>query len=50
MAAALSRATGNVVASVNFDQRALDTLVEETILLASVTGVMTLALGRADLW
>lgn len=45
VAAALSRATGNVVASVNFDQRALDTLVEETILLASVTGVMTLALG-----
>lgn len=42
VAAALSQATGNAVASVNFDQRALDTLVEETILLASVTGVMTL--------
>ena len=34
--------TANVVASVNFDLRALDTLGEETILVASVTGVMTL--------
>ncbi|MCV7197136.1 sodium:proton antiporter [Mycobacterium angelicum] len=42
VAAAFSRATANVVASVNFDQRALDTLVEESILLGSVTGVMTL--------
>ncbi|MFL0180073.1 MULTISPECIES: MnhB domain-containing protein [unclassified Mycobacterium] len=40
--AAFSHATANVVASVNFDQRALDTLVEETILVASVTGVMAL--------
>lgn len=40
--AAISRATANVVASVNFDQRALDTLGEETILLGSVTGVMAL--------
>lgn len=40
--AAISRATANVVASVNFDQRALDTMVEETILLGSVTGVMAL--------
>jgi multicomponent Na+:H+ antiporter subunit B len=40
--AAFSRATANVVASVNFDQRALDTLGEETILLGSVTGVMAL--------
>jgi multicomponent Na+:H+ antiporter subunit B len=40
--AALSRAAANVVASVNFDQRALDTMVEETILLGSVTGVMAL--------
>lgn len=39
---AFSRATANVVASVNFDQRALDTLGEETILLGSVTGVMAL--------
>lgn len=40
--AALSRATANVVASVNFDLRALDTFGEETILLGSVTGVMAL--------
>lgn len=40
--AALSHDTANVVASVNFDQRALDTLGEETILVASVTGVMAL--------
>ncbi|QZA10208.1 sodium:proton antiporter [Mycolicibacter heraklionensis] len=40
--AAFSHATANVVASVNFDQRALDTLGEETILVASVTGVMAL--------
>lgn len=40
--AALSHATANVVAAVNFDLRALDTLGEETILLASVTGVMVL--------
>lgn len=39
---AVSHATANVVASVNFDQRALDTLTEETILVASVTGVMAL--------
>ncbi|OBK43823.1 MnhB domain-containing protein [Mycobacterium sp. 1081908.1] len=42
VAAALSRATANSVASVNFDQRALDTLGEETILLGSVLGVMAL--------
>ncbi|PQM44682.1 hypothetical protein C1Y40_05159 [Mycobacterium talmoniae] len=40
--AALSRATANAVASVNFDQRALDTLGEETILFGSVIGVMAL--------
>ncbi|SRX95883.1 putative Na(+)/H(+) antiporter subunit B [Caldisericum exile AZM16c01] [Mycobacterium shimoidei] len=40
--AAISRATANVVASVNFDQRTLDTLGEQTILLGSVTGVMAL--------
>lgn len=39
---AFSHATANVVASVNFDQRALDTFGEETILVASVTGVMAL--------
>ncbi|OBG32551.1 MnhB domain-containing protein [Mycobacterium sp. E3198] len=42
VAAALSRSTANAVASVNFDQRALDTLGEETILLGSVLGVMAL--------
>lgn len=40
--ASLSRSTANVVASVNFDQRALDTLGEETIFLGSVTGVTAL--------
>lgn len=40
--AALSRSTANVVSSINFDIRGLDTLGEETILLASVTGVMAL--------
>jgi multicomponent Na+:H+ antiporter subunit B len=40
--AALSHATANVVSSVNFDLRAADTLGEETVLLASVIGVMAL--------
>jgi multicomponent Na+:H+ antiporter subunit B len=40
--AALSRSTANVVSSVNFDQRALDTAGEEAILLGSVTGVVAL--------
>jgi multicomponent Na+:H+ antiporter subunit B len=39
---AFTHATANVVASVNFDLRALDTFGEETILVASVTGVMAL--------
>ncbi|OBY30611.1 MnhB domain-containing protein [Mycolicibacter kumamotonensis] len=39
---AFTHATANVVASVNFDLRALDTFDEETILVASVTGVMAL--------
>lgn len=34
--------TANIVSSVNFDQRGLDTLGEETILLASVMGVSVL--------
>jgi multicomponent Na+:H+ antiporter subunit B len=42
VAAALSQSTSNVVSSVNFDIRALDTLGEETILLGSVTGVIAL--------
>lgn len=40
--AAVSHATANVVSSVNFDQRGLDTLGEESILLASVIGAATL--------
>lgn len=40
--AAVAHATSNVVSSVNFDQRGLDTLAEESILLASVLVVATL--------
>jgi multicomponent Na+:H+ antiporter subunit B len=40
--AAVQHATANAVSSVNFDQRALDTLGEETILLGSVIGVSAL--------
>lgn len=40
--AAVAHAAANVVASVNFDQRGLDTFVEESILLASVLAVATL--------
>jgi multicomponent Na+:H+ antiporter subunit B len=40
--AAARHRTANVVSSVNFDQRALDTLGEETILLASVVGAAVL--------
>lgn len=36
------RATANVVSSVNFDQRAVDTLGEEFILFASVIGTLVL--------
>ncbi len=47
--AAISHRTPNVVASVNFDQRALDTLGEESILLGSVIGAATLLrLGREE--
>ncbi|WP_067177637.1 MnhB domain-containing protein [Microtetraspora niveoalba] len=42
VAAALRHVTPNVVSSVNFDQRALDTLGEETILLGSVIGAAAL--------
>lgn len=42
VAAAFDRATANVVSAVNFDQRALDTFGEETILVASVAGVAAL--------
>lgn len=40
--------TANVVSSVNFDQRGLDTLGEETILLASVMGVSVLLRQAED--
>lgn len=40
--ASAHRRTANVVSGVNFDQRALDTLGEETILLASVVGAAVL--------
>jgi multicomponent Na+:H+ antiporter subunit B len=38
----VAHVTANVVSAVNFDQRALDTLGEETILFASVIGVSAL--------
>lgn len=40
--AALAHHTANAVASVNFDQRALDTLGEETILFSAVLGAVVL--------
>jgi multicomponent Na+:H+ antiporter subunit B len=40
--AAIARHTPNVVSSVNFDQRGIDTLGEETILLGSVIGAAAL--------
>ncbi len=40
--AAVAHATPNVVSAVNYDQRALDTLGEETILLGSVIGAAVL--------
>jgi multicomponent Na+:H+ antiporter subunit B len=40
--AAVAHHTANVVSSVNFDQRGLDTFGEETILLASVIGAAVL--------
>ena len=42
VAVALRQVTPNAVSSVNFDQRALDTLGEEIILLGSVIGAATL--------
>jgi multicomponent Na+:H+ antiporter subunit B len=45
---AISEHTSNVVASVNFDQRGFDTLGEETILLASVMGVVILLRPAED--
>jgi multicomponent Na+:H+ antiporter subunit B len=40
--AAVDRASPNVISSINFDQRALDTLIEETILFGSVLAVAAL--------
>jgi multicomponent Na+:H+ antiporter subunit B len=42
LVAAVAHATANAVSSVNFDQRGIDTLGEETILVASVVGVAAL--------
>lgn len=46
--AAVKHATANVISGINFDQRALDTLGEETILLASVIGVAALLRPAED--
>jgi multicomponent Na+:H+ antiporter subunit B len=48
VAAAVSRSAPNVVSSLNFDQRALDTLGEEMILLASVVGAASLLRPSED--
>jgi multicomponent Na+:H+ antiporter subunit B len=40
--AAVAHHTANVVSAVNFDQRAIDTFGEETILIASTLGAVTL--------
>ena len=49
VAGALARHSPNVVSSINFDQRGLDTFGEETILLASVLGAATLLrVGRDE--
>ncbi|MFF8772594.1 MnhB domain-containing protein [Kitasatospora sp. NPDC015120] len=49
VAAGLARRTANIVSSVNFDQRAFDTLGEESILFASVLGAsMLLRLARDE--
>ncbi|MFF5290246.1 MnhB domain-containing protein [Paractinoplanes globisporus] len=48
VAAALHQATANVVASLTFDLRGLDTLGEEMILLGSVVGAVALLRPRPD--
>ncbi|MEU7133629.1 MnhB domain-containing protein [Streptomyces sp. NPDC046261] len=48
MAAALRQRTANAVSSVNFDQRALDTLGEESILFAAVLGTVVLLRQTRD--
>ena len=44
----LRQQSPNVVSSINFDQRGLDTFGEETILLASVLGAVTLLRPSKD--
>ena len=46
--AAIARSSPNVVSSLNFDQRGLDTLGEETILLGSVVGAASLLRPSPD--
>jgi len=46
--ASIGRSSANVVSSLNFDQRALDTLGEETILLGSVVGAASLLRTSRD--
>lgn len=46
--AAIGRSSPNVVSSINFDQRGLDTLGEETILLGSVVGAAALLRPSPD--
>ncbi|MDI5962575.1 MnhB domain-containing protein [Streptomyces sp. SL13] len=48
VAAALRHRTANVISSVNFDQRAFDTLGEESILFASVLGAVALLRPARD--
>ena len=48
VAAAVAHRTANVVSAVNFDQRALDTLGEETIFFGSVVGAMALLRAARD--
>ncbi|MEU6851872.1 MnhB domain-containing protein [Actinacidiphila alni] len=46
--AALAHRTANVVSAINFDQRALDTLGEESILFAAVLGAVVLLRRARD--
>nr|WP_235002171.1 MnhB domain-containing protein [Actinacidiphila paucisporea] len=48
VAAAVRHRTANVISSVNFDQRALDTLGEESILFGSVLGAVVLLRRARD--
>jgi multicomponent Na+:H+ antiporter subunit B len=48
VSAAIARRTANVVSSVNFDQRALDTLGEESILFGAVLGSVVLLRRARD--